>query len=115
MYRNKQDFLNQYALPINAPALIFEANTVVQDMIAAVTNGSGLKDAVASFVHFRETMLSSRRALDETPILNLLNTTWDAQMTSSACDSACDMASADTPPTTMALARAKNSRRSMRP
>ena len=81
-----QDYLNQYALPLNSPALIFEANSVIQNMVAAVTNGTGLKDAVASFVHFRETMLSSRRNLDTTPILNLLNTTWDAQISSTACD-----------------------------
>lgn len=81
-----QEYLNQFVLPLNNPAFVFEASNVVNDMIAAVTNGSNLKDAVDSFLHFRETMLASRRNSNETPILNLLNTTWDVKMTSSACE-----------------------------
>ena len=81
-----QDYLNQFVLPLNQPAFLFEANQVVQDMISAATNGSDLKDAVASFLHFRETMLLTRRNTDETVLLNLINTTWDAKLTSSACE-----------------------------
>ena len=80
-----QDYLDQYVLPINQPAVLFEASEVIQDMIAAVTNGTGLKDAVDSFIHFRETLLLSRRNTDETVLLNLLGTTWDAEITSTAC------------------------------
>lgn len=80
-----QEYLNQFVLPLNSPAFLYEANSVVQNMIAAVTNGSDLKSAVDSFIHFRETMLSTRRSIDETPVLNLLNTTWDVSMTSSQC------------------------------
>jgi hypothetical protein len=82
-----QDYLTQYTLPLNSPAVLFEASNVVQDMIAATTNGGSLKDAVDSFVHFRETLLTTRRNIDQTPILNLLNTTWDATITSTACPS----------------------------
>ena len=80
-----QEYLEQFVLPLNSPAFLYEASSVVQDMVAAVTNGTGLKDAVDSFVHFRETMLSTRRSVNEKPILNLLSTTWDVEMTSSAC------------------------------
>lgn len=80
-----QEYLDQFVLPLNSPAFLFEASTVVQNMITAVTNGSDLKSAVDSFIHFRETMLSTRRSVDTTPVLNLLNTTWDVEMTSSAC------------------------------
>ena len=80
-----QEYLDQFVLPLNQPAFLFEASTVVQNMISAVTNGTDLKSAVDSFVHFRETMLSTRRSVSETPVLNLLNTTWDVKMTSTAC------------------------------
>lgn len=80
-----QNYLDQYVLPINQPAVLFEASEVIQDMIAAVTNGTGLKDAIDSFIHFRETLLLSRRNTDETVLLNLLGTTWDAEITSTAC------------------------------
>ncbi len=80
-----QAYLDQFVLPLNSPAFLFEASSTVQDMIAAVTNGTDLKNAVDSFTHFRETMLSTRRSVDTTPILNLLNTTWDVEMTSSNC------------------------------
>lgn len=81
-----QDYLDQYVLPINQPAVLFEANETIQEMIAAITNGTGLKDAVDSFIHFRETLLLSRRNVDDTILLNLLGTTWDAEVTSTACD-----------------------------
>lgn len=81
-----QDYLDQYVLPINQPAVLFEASQTIQEMIAAVTNGTGLKDAVDSFIHFRETLLLSRRNTDETILLDLLGTTWDATITSTACD-----------------------------
>ena len=55
-----QEYLDQFVLPLNQPAFLFEASNVVQDMIAAVTNGSDLKSAVESFIHFRETMLSTQ-------------------------------------------------------
>lgn len=80
-----QEYLDQFVLPLNQPAFLFEANAVVQDMIAAVTNGSDLKSAVDSFIHFRETMLTMRRTINSEPVLDLLNTTWDVKMTSSAC------------------------------
>ncbi|MGB3623994.1 MAG: hypothetical protein WBA20_21820 [Ketobacter sp.] len=79
------DYLSQFSLPLNEPAVMFEASTVVQDMIAAVTNGSGLKDALSSFEHFHETLLLSRRQTDETIILNLMNTSWTGTVRSSAC------------------------------
>ncbi len=81
-----QDYLDQYVLPINQPAVLFEANETIQDMIVAITNGTGLKDAVDSFIHFRETLLLSRRNTSETVLLNLLGTTWDAEVSSTACD-----------------------------
>jgi len=80
-----QEYLDQFVLPLNSPAFLYEASSVVQDMISAVTNGTDLKSAVDSFIHFRETMLSTRRSIDETPILDLLNTTWDVEMTSTEC------------------------------
>lgn len=80
------DYLSQFVLPLNDPAVLFEAGEVVQDMIAAVTNGSGLKDAISSFEHFHETLLLSRRQTDETILLDLMGTTWNGSVRSSACD-----------------------------
>lgn len=80
------EYLDQFVLPLNNPAVVFEASAVVTEIISAVTNGSGLIDAVDSFVHFRETLLSERRDTNAPVILNLLNTTWDAEISSTACD-----------------------------
>lgn len=81
------DYLSQFTLPLNNPAVLFEASVVVNDLIAAVTNGSSLIDAVDSFVHFRETLLSQRRDTQGEIILDFLDTTWDATISSTACDS----------------------------
>lgn len=79
------NYLNQFSLPINEPSFLFEASSVVQDMITSVTNGSSLKDVLSSFEHFHETLLLSRRQTDEEILLNLMNTTWDGIVRSSAC------------------------------
>ncbi|MDX1695723.1 MAG: hypothetical protein R3208_18295, partial [Ketobacteraceae bacterium] len=79
------DYLSQFTLPLNDPAFLFQASTAVNDLIAAVTNGSGLINAVDSFVHFRETLLSARRDTQGEIVLNFLNTTWDAKIRSSVC------------------------------
>lgn len=81
-----QEYLDQFVLPLNQPAFLFEASEVVNGLISAVTNGTELKSAVDSFVHFRETMLTMRRTIDETPVLNLIGTKWDVDMTSSECE-----------------------------
>ncbi|HVL02289.1 MAG TPA: hypothetical protein VM553_20865 [Dongiaceae bacterium] len=82
-----QNYLDQYVLPINQPAVMFEASQVIQEMIASVTNGTGLKDSIDSLIHFRETLLLSRRNVSDTVLLNLLGTTWDAEISSTACPS----------------------------
>ncbi len=79
------DYLTQFTLPLNDPAVLFQASTIVQDTIAALTNGSGLKDAFSSFQHFNETLLSARRDEDEPVVLNLMNTRWTGTVRSSAC------------------------------
>ncbi|MAR90152.1 MAG: hypothetical protein CML06_04635 [Pseudomonadales bacterium] len=79
------DYLAQFPLPLNEPATLFEANGIVQDMIAAVTNGVGLKDALSAFEHFHATLLASRRQTDDTVVLDLLGTKWDGVVRSSAC------------------------------
>lgn len=80
------DYLDQFTIPLNNPATLFQASGIVNDIVAAVTNGSDLIDAVDSFVHFRETLLSQRRDVEGEIILDLLNTTWDAEITSTECD-----------------------------
>lgn len=79
------DYLTQFTLPLNDPSVLFQASTAVQNTIAALTNGSGLKDAFSSFQHFNETLLSSRRQEDEAVVLNLMNTRWAGTVRSSAC------------------------------
>lgn len=79
------DYLDQFTIPLNNPATLFQASSVVNDLVAAVTNGSDLIDAVDSFVHFRETLLSQRRDVEGEIVLDLLNTTWDAEITSTEC------------------------------
>lgn len=81
-----QAYLDQFVLPLNQPAFLFEASEVVNDLVRAATNGTGLKDALDSFVHFRETMLGMRRTTDQTPVLNLIDTKWDVTLTSSLCE-----------------------------
>jgi hypothetical protein len=83
--RSTDDYLSQFPLPINSPAAFFEASSVINDLVAAVTNGGSLKDAFDSFMHFRETLLSDRRNTTDEVILDLLNSTWDAQITSTEC------------------------------
>ena len=80
------DYLDQFALPLNSPAVLFEASSVVSEIISAVTNGSDLINAVDSFVHFRETLLSQRRDTQGEIILDLLDTTWDARISSTICE-----------------------------
>ena len=80
------DYLSQFKVSFNSPAVIFEASQVVTDLLSAVTNGSHLINAVDSFVHFRETLLSQRRDTTGEVILNFLNTTWDAEISSTVCD-----------------------------
>lgn len=80
------DYLDQFELPLNSPAVIFEASQVVNELVGAVTNGTNLIDAVDSFVHFRETLLSMRRDTQGEVILDLLNTTWDGEISSTVCD-----------------------------
>lgn len=80
------EYLAQFELPLNNPATLFQASAMVSDLVAAVTNGSDLIDAVDSFTHFRETLLSERRDTEGEIILNLLNTNWDAEITSTVCD-----------------------------
>ena len=79
-------YLDQFELPLNSPAVIFEASKVVNELVGAVTNGTNLIDAVDSFVHFRETLLSMRRDTQGEVVLDLLNTTWDAEISSTLCD-----------------------------
>jgi hypothetical protein len=81
-------YLDQFELSLNSPAVIFEASKVVNELMGAVTNGSNLIDAVDSFVHFRETLLSMRRDTQGEVVLDLLNTTWDAEISSTLCDGA---------------------------
>ena len=83
--RSTDDYLSQFPLPLNSPAALFEASSAINDLVAAVTNGGNLKDALDSFMHFRETLLSDRRNTTDEVILNLLNSTWDAQITSTEC------------------------------
>lgn len=80
------NYLDQFELPLNNPAVLFEASSVVSEIISAVTNGSDLINAVDSFVHFRETLLSQRRDTQGEIILNFLDTTWDAEISSTICD-----------------------------
>lgn len=80
------DYLDQFQLPLNNPAVLFQASQVVNELVAAVTNGSDLINAVDSFVHFRETLLSQRRDTQGEIILDLLNTTWDARISSTVCE-----------------------------
>lgn len=79
------DYLSQFPLPLNNLSTVFEASGVINDLVAAVTNGGDLKDALDSFMHFRETLLSDRRNTTGEVILNLLNSTWDAEITSTQC------------------------------
>ena len=79
------DYLSQFPLPLNSLSTVFEASGVINDLVAAVTNGGDLKDALDSFMHFRETLLSDRRNTTGEVVLNLLNSTWDAEITSTAC------------------------------
>ena len=83
--RSTDDYLSQFPLPLNSPAALFEASSVINDLVAAVTNGGNLKDALDSFMHFRETLLSDRRNTTDEVILNLLNSTWDAEISSTEC------------------------------
>ncbi len=83
--RSTDDYLSQFTLPLNSPAAFFEASSVINDLVGAVTNGGDLKGAFDSFMHFRETLLSDRRNTTGEVILNLLNSTWDAQITSTEC------------------------------
>ncbi len=83
--RSTDDYLSQFPLPLNSPAALFEASVAINNLVATVTNGGNLKDALDSFMHFRETLLSDRRNTTDEIILNLLNTTWDAQITSTEC------------------------------
>jgi hypothetical protein len=78
-------YLDQFQLPLNSPAVIFEASQVVNELISAATNGSDLINAVDSFVHFRETLLSQRRDTQGEIVLDLLNTTWDGKISSTVC------------------------------
>lgn len=80
------DYLDQFQLPLNNPAILFQASQVVNELVAAVTNGSDLINAVDSFVHFRETLLSQRRDTQGEIVLDLLDTTWDAEISSTVCD-----------------------------
>ncbi|MCG8670734.1 MAG: hypothetical protein MI867_15080 [Pseudomonadales bacterium] len=80
------EYLDQFTIPFNNPATIFQASSVVTDIVDAVTNGSDLISALDSFVHFRETLLAERRDTTGEIVLNLLNTTWDAEVTSTICD-----------------------------
>ncbi len=79
-------YLSQFELPLNNPSVLFQASSIVSELVTAFTNGSGLIDAVESFSHFRETLLSERRDTQGEVILDLLNTNWSAEITSTACD-----------------------------
>ncbi|OUS26239.1 hypothetical protein A9Q99_18570 [Gammaproteobacteria bacterium 45_16_T64] len=83
--RATDDYLAQFSMPLNSAAALFEASSVINDIVSTVTNGGDLKDALDSFMHFRETLLSDRRNTTGDIVLNLLNTTWDAEITSTAC------------------------------
>lgn len=79
------DYLSQFTLPLNSAAALFEASSVINDLVSAVTNGGDLKSALDSFMHFRETLLSDRRNTTGEIVLDLLNSTWDAQISSTEC------------------------------
>jgi len=79
------DYLSQYTLPLNSFAGILAASMVVKDLVTTVTSGGSLKDALDSFEHFRETLLSDRRNTSDEVILDLVKSTWDATITSSQC------------------------------
>lgn len=78
-------YLSQFTLPLNNPAILFEGSQVVTGLVNAFTNNTGLEGAVETFVNFRETLLNARRDTDEAIILSLMNTKWDAELKSTAC------------------------------
>jgi len=78
-------YMSQFTLPLNKPAVLFEGSQVVTGLVNAFTNNTGLNGAVDAFVSFRETLLNTRRNTDEEIILSLMNTKWDAELKSTAC------------------------------
>lgn len=78
-------YMSQFTLPLNNPAILFEGSQVVTGLVNAFTNKTGLSGAVDAFVSFRETLLNSRRNTDEEILLSLMNTKWDAELKSTAC------------------------------
>jgi|GEM_PF-1341715 len=79
------NYLDTFELPLNNPAVIFEGSLVVSQLLDAVTNTSNLKDALESFLHFNETLISDRRDTTDEIILDLVDTNWSAAITSSFC------------------------------
>jgi len=80
------DYLDQFQLPINDAAVIFEASQLINDVLAAVTNSDSLTDVLASFIHFRETLLLARRDIVGEVVLDFVGTVWDAEISSTQCD-----------------------------
>ena len=78
-------YLQQFPLQLNNPARIFEGSQVVMGLVNAFTSQTGLKDAIDTFVSFRETLLSERRDTEDEVVLNLVGTKWNGEIKSTAC------------------------------
>lgn len=79
------DYISQFDIDINTPAELFVANETLQAIVRAQTNTGELVNAIDALRHFRETLLRESRIESEEVVLNLMNTKWQATLTTPEC------------------------------